>query len=48
MKVVKRVNPKILSEDKNLNKQIIDIHSAYCDNHLIMYVNQIIMLYTLN
>ena len=27
---------------------MVDVHQTYCDNHFMMYVSQIIMLYTLN
>ena len=27
---------------------MIDVHSTYCGNHFMMYINQIIMLFNLN
>ena len=27
---------------------LYDAHLTYCDNHFMMYINQIMMLYTLN
>ena len=49
-----RVNPKNSHHKekiflKNLYLcEVMDIHQTYCDNHFIMYVSQIIMLYTLS
>ena len=49
-----RVNPKNSHHKekiflKNLYLcEVMDIHQTYCSNHFIMYVSQIIMLYTLS
>ena len=56
-KLLRRVNPKS-SHHKKKNclsislilylREITDVHQTYCGNHFMMYVSQIIMLYTLN
>ena len=28
--------------------EVMDVHQPYCDNHLIMYVSQVFMMYTVN
>ena len=46
---VKTVNPEF-SQKTSFNFVFIqnDVHRSYGDNHFMMYVNQIIILYTLN
>ena len=53
MKFVKRVNPRVLIKGKTFSISLIlylydmmDVHYTYCDNHFMMRVSQIIMLYT--
>ena len=49
-----RVNPKNshhMEKFKNLlmfRHAVMGVHLMYCDNHFMMYISQIIMLYTLN
>ena len=57
MKIVKRVNPKSSHLKKKTFLYfftilclyvIMDMYQTYCANHFMMYVSQIIMLFTLN
>ena len=52
--IVKRVNPKSSHHKENFFSSILylyemmDIHQTYCDDHFMMFVSHIFMLYTLN
>ena len=56
MKVVKRVNPKHSHPKEKIIfislivylYEMMDVPKTYCNNHFMMYVSQIIMLYTLD
>ena len=56
MKVVKRANPKSSHHKETFFSislilwvyEMMDVQWTHCDNHFMMYTNQIIMLYTLN
>ena len=53
MKVVKNVNPEFATQAIFISLilylyEMMDDHHAYCDNCFMIYVSQIIMLYTLN
>ena len=54
MEAVETVNPKSFNHKKKFFSiswisnlyEMMDAHWTYCDNHFVMYVNQIIMLCT--
>ena len=56
MEAVKTVNPKTFNHKKKFFSiscisnlyEMMDAHWTDCDNHFVMYVNQIIMLCTFN
>jgi len=55
MRVMKTVNPEFSSQEKNFSISLVlylyemmDGYQTYCGDHFVMFVSQIMMLYTLN
>ena len=48
MKVVKTVNPKSCHHKEKLFSFILYLDEMICDNHFMIYISQIFMLYILN
>ena len=56
MRVMKTVNPEFSSQEKKFFSislvlylyEMMDGYQTYCEDHFVMFVSQIMMLYTLN